>query len=136
MVRMNVEVRELSLIADERGWLAEILNSEAPITIGQIHFSVSKIGAVRGNHYHSHKTEWLFITSGTGKAFFEDNATKEKRELTASGNHPVLIKISPNTTHAIVNSGNEPMHLIAIQSEKYTSESPDTYRNLIFPIPK
>lgn len=133
---MNVEVRELSLIADERGWLAEILNSEPPVTIGVVHFSVSKKGAVRGNHFHRIKTEWLLVTSGAGTAFFEDNATKEKSELTASGIRPVLIKISPNITHAIVNSGDEPMHLIAIESEKYSSESPDTYRNPIFPVPQ
>ena len=132
----DVVVKKIEKFEDERGWLAEILNSEPPVTIGQIHFSVSKKGAVRGNHFHRIKTEWLIVTSGAGTAFFEDNATKERSELTASGIRPVLIKIGPNITHAIVNSGDEPMHLLAIESEKYSFESPDTYRNPIFPVPK
>src|SRR5665647_542031 len=78
---MNVVVKKLSLIADDRGWLAEVLKNELSEPIGQIHFSLSKQGVVRGNHYHKHRIEWLFVTSGSGKIFLEENVTGEKSEL-------------------------------------------------------
>jgi UDP-2-acetamido-2,6-beta-L-arabino-hexul-4-ose reductase len=75
---MNVEVKELPLISDDRGWLSEILKSGATEPIRQIHFSYSKQGVARGNHYHKHRIEWLFITSGVGTIFLEDIETGEK----------------------------------------------------------
>ena len=128
---MNVVVKKLSLIADDRGWLAEILKNELPEPIRQIHFSFSKQGVVRGNHYHKHRIEWLFVTSGCGQIFLEENVTGEKSMLAVSGDCPVLIKILPNVTHAIVNCGSEPMHLIVIASEIHSSKDPDTYYKLL-----
>jgi UDP-2-acetamido-2,6-beta-L-arabino-hexul-4-ose reductase len=130
---MKVEIRNLEIIADNRGWLAEILKNEFPQTIEQIHFSFSKPGTVRGNHYHKHRIEWLFVTCGTGKVFLEDNLTKERSELTVSGDCPVLIKIFPNVTHTIVNSESMPMHLLVITNEKHGSEDSDTYHKQLVP---
>ncbi len=129
---MNVEVVQLPMISDDRGWIAEILKSEPPQPIGQIHFSISKPGVARGNHYHKRRVEWLFVTSGCGTVFLEDNATGEKREVAVSGSCPVLVKIYPNVSHAIVNLGSEPMHLIVIANEQYTEECPDTYRKQLY----
>jgi dTDP-4-dehydrorhamnose 3,5-epimerase-like enzyme len=76
---LRVVIKELSLFRDERGWLAEILasddNSEK---IKQIHFALSKPGAVRGNHYHKNRTEWLCVTSGAGRILLEDSARARK----------------------------------------------------------
>lgn len=61
----------------------------------------------------------MFVTNGTGKIILEDNVTKEKSELSVSGEWPVLIKICPNVMHTIVNDGIGPMHLLILTSEKY-----------------
>jgi len=125
---MNVEVEELAIIADKRGWLTEILkNSKPPQTMEQIHLSFSRPGTIRGNHYHKNRTEWLCVINGTGRVLLEDNVTKERNELTVSGDRPALIKISPNITHAIENCGKVPMHLLVITNEKHSSEDSDTY---------
>lgn len=133
---MNIEVKKLAVIADNRGWLTEILKNEPSQTIEQIHFSLSKPGMIRGNHYHKHRTEWLLVTSGMGKVFLEDNITKEKSELTLMADCPVLIKISPNITHAIVNCGDEPMHLLAVTNQKHDSKDTDTHQKNITPLEK
>jgi len=131
---MNVEVKQLPLIADDRGWLAEILKNQCPDSIGQIHFSFSKQGVARGNHYHKHRIEWLFVTSGTGTIYLQDNATAEKKELAVSGSCPTLVKICPNVSHVIVNSGSEPMYLLVVASEKHSAEDPDTYHKQLYPV--
>jgi UDP-2-acetamido-2,6-beta-L-arabino-hexul-4-ose reductase len=130
---MNVEVKKLAVIADNRGWLTELLKNEPSQTIEQIHFSVSKPGALRGNHYHKHRSEWLAVTSGVGKVFLEDNITKEKSEMMLSADCPALIKIYPNITHAIVNCGDALMHLLVITNQKHDSKDTDTYQKNIAP---
>jgi len=124
---MNVELKELAVIADNRGWLTEILKNDPSHAIEQIHFSVSKPGAIRGNHYHKNRTEWLVVTRGIGKIFLEDNITKERSEQTLFADIPILIKISPNITHTIVNSGDVPMHLLIITNQKHDLKDTDTY---------
>lgn len=124
---MKYEIKELSMFSDKRGWLIEILNGVFPQKIEQIHFSCSKSGAVRGNHYHKHRVEWLCVTSGTGRIVLEDNFTKERKELTVSGDSPVLITIPLNVTHAIENISDTPMHLLVIADEKRGSTDSDTY---------
>ncbi len=125
---MNVDIKKLPVTADNRGYIAEVLNSGFPETVENIHFCVSKPGAIRGNHYHKRKIEWMLVTCGTGKITLEDNTTKEKEEHTVSGEHPVLIKINPNITHAIVNCGTEPMHLFVMTNQKYNPQDTDTFR--------
>ena len=124
---MQLEIKELAMFSDKRGWLTEILNDKPDQTIENIHYSYSKPGAVRGNHYHKHSTEWLCVTCGSGRIVLEDNATKEKKELVVSGDSPVLVKIPPKITHSIENCASVPMHLLMIMNEKHSSTYTDTY---------
>jgi UDP-2-acetamido-2,6-beta-L-arabino-hexul-4-ose reductase len=100
---MRNNLTKLPLFVDERGWLTEVMKSTSTQPIEQIHFSVSKPGAVRGNHYHKQRVERLLLTSGTGKLVLEDNETKERSEATLSGESPVLVEIPPNVSHKIEN---------------------------------
>jgi dTDP-4-dehydrorhamnose 3,5-epimerase-like enzyme len=124
---VKYEIKELSTFSDKRGWIIEILNGVSLQRIEQLHYSCSNSGAVRGNHYHKRRVEWLCVTSGTGRIVLEDNFTKERKELTVSSDSPVLVKIPPNITHAIVNLADAPMHLLVIADEKRSSTDSDTY---------
>jgi UDP-2-acetamido-2,6-beta-L-arabino-hexul-4-ose reductase len=124
---MKKDVKKLELIADSRGWLTEVLKSGSETGIEQVHFSVTKPGAVRGKHYHKNRIEWMFVTNGTGKVTLEDNVTKEISELDVTGDCPVLIKICPNVTHTILNNGNLPMHLLVLTSAKHEQPDSDTF---------
>ena len=113
-------------MTDNRGWLTEVLRSDSVI-IEQVHFSVSNPGAVRGNHYHKSRIEWMFVTNGIGKITLEDIFTEEKSEFVVSGDDPVLIKIFPNVKHMIVNDGSATMHLLILTSEKHGQPDADTF---------
>lgn len=115
------------MFSDKRGWLVEILNGVSPQKIEQIHYSCSNSGAVRGNHYHKHRVEWLCVIRGNGRIVLEDNFTKERKEFTVSSDSPVLVEIPPNVTHAIENIADAPMHLLVIADEKRSSTDSDTY---------
>ena len=128
---MKVEIKELSIHHDERGWLTEILASDDDSErIKQIHFALSKPGAVRGNHYHENRTELLCVTSGTGRILLEDTITHERKELMVTGDFPVLVKIFPGTIHAIENVADVPMHLLVLVDEKTERDNPDAQRLL------
>jgi UDP-2-acetamido-2,6-beta-L-arabino-hexul-4-ose reductase len=129
---VKVEVKELSLIFDERGWLTEILSAnDDSERIKQIHFAVSKPGAVRGNHYHKSRTEWLCVTCGTGRILLEDAAANEREEVIVTGESPFLVKISPGVVHAIENCADVPMHLLVLVDEKPDPANSDTYKRVL-----
>jgi UDP-2-acetamido-2,6-beta-L-arabino-hexul-4-ose reductase len=131
---LRVVIRELSLFRDERGWLAEILTSaDNSEKIKQIHFALSKPGAVRGNHYHKNRTEWLCVTSGTGRILLEDSCTHERKELIVTGDSPVLVKIFPGVIHAIENCADVPMHLLVLADRKPNTNNPDIYARKLLP---
>jgi UDP-2-acetamido-2,6-beta-L-arabino-hexul-4-ose reductase len=111
------------------------LNDKDGKKIRNIHYSYSKPGAIRGNHYHKHKIEWLCVTFGTGRIVLEDNVTKERKEFEMNGDSPVLVKIPSNVAHAIENCDpNIPMHLLVMINEEFSSTDSDTYpRQVIFP---
>jgi UDP-2-acetamido-2,6-beta-L-arabino-hexul-4-ose reductase len=131
---LRVEIKDLSLLRDKRGWLTEIIAIDGDSEkIAQIHFAVSNPGAVRGNHYHKSRTEWLCVTSGTGRIMLEDSSTNERKELIVTGDSPVLVKISPGIVHAIENCSDMFMHLLVVVDEKPDSANSDTFKKILMP---
>jgi len=129
---LSIQTKKLPKVSDNRGWLTEILSSEAGQKIVNIHYSYSKPGAIRGNHYHKNKTELLCVTFGKGRLVLEENVTKERKELSLNGELPVLVEIPPEVAHAIENNDpNIPMHLLVIQKGESASTDSDTYRRQI-----
>lgn len=129
---MNYELTELITHFDDRGCLAEILrDDEIKEDIKQIYFSISKKGAIRGNHYHEQKIEWFSVLKGEGTLVLEDNYTKKREVLTLRGDKPKIVKIPPQTSHAIQNLSDEKMFLLVVVNEVYDPENEDTYFNKI-----
>jgi len=129
---MNVNSEKLKKHEDARGYLVEIIRKdEIAEDIGQIHFSVSKPGAVRGNHYHNRKVEWFCVVKGKALLVLEDINSGEKHELVLSGADPQLVKVFPGVVHAIRNAGNNVMYLIVANNEVFNPADPDTYPRVI-----
>ncbi len=108
-----IQIKEIEFGQDDRGW------SLKPITdkdmkngiISDVHIVSVKPGAIRGNHYHAHKTEYILVIGSTCRVVAIDNNTKKKEEKTIENNSKILLVISPNVTHAIENIGNEVSYL-------------------------
>lgn len=109
-----IQIKEIEFDQDDRGW------SLKPITdndmkngiISDVHIVSMKPGAIRGNHYHAHKTEYILVIGSACRVVAIDNNTKKKEEKTIENNSKILLVISPNVTHTVENIGNEVSYLL------------------------
>lgn len=123
-------MRELKKHEDNRGILFEILRrDETADEIKHIYFSVSKSGAVRGDHHHKRKVEWFCVVKGRAKLIVEDINTNEKKEVILDSEKPTIVKIPPYVKHQIKNIGRGRMYLIAVTNEVFDPDDPDTYKS-------
>lgn len=123
---IKYKIKNLKVHSDNRGWLVELLKSnELEKPIKQLHISSIKKGRIRGNHYHSKQTEWLFLVSGLARLVLEDIKTKKRLLINLSESNPQVITIFPNISHAIKNIGKRTAYLVSAQSEIYNRKKPD-----------
>ncbi len=128
-----IQIKEIEFDQDDRGW------SLKPITdndmkngiISDVHIVSMKPGAIRGNHYHVHKTEYILVIGSTCRVVAIDNNTKKKEEKTIENNSKILLVISPNVTHAIENIGNEVSYLLCYSKVTEGLKSQDVVNNKI-----
>jgi len=111
---------------DERGNLIEIFKFPKP-GIGQIFFSTSKPGVIRGNHYHARHLEKFCVIEGQGKIKLRNRETGEIKEYNVSGDNPEVVEMFMNWTHNIQNIGEGEMKLVAWSSEVFNPNDPDTF---------
>ncbi len=84
-------------------------------------------GHVRGNHYHSVKTEYYALLEGRVLLAVEDIATGEHRdiEVEAGDGKAVRIRVGPEVAHAIKNISERAVILCAYTNVEYNSKNPD-----------
>jgi UDP-2-acetamido-2,6-beta-L-arabino-hexul-4-ose reductase len=111
---------------DGRGNLIEIFKFSEP-QIGQIFFSTSKPGVIRGNHYHARHLEKFCVIEGLGKIKLRNRETGETKEYNVSGDNPEIVDMFITWTHNIKNIGEGEMKLIAWSSEVFNPNDPDTF---------
>jgi dTDP-4-dehydrorhamnose 3,5-epimerase-like enzyme len=129
----NVEIIDMTLREDDRGWVAWPIEEIALLQqrISHVHVPCLAPSAVRGNHYHCSSIEFALVLNGPCRAVFEDNATSEREERLIEGNKPVLFKIAPDTTHAFRNEGNTSVFLICYEQRLGEQDAPDSFRRQI-----
>jgi|SRR3989344_2003175 len=116
--------QKLEIKTDERGSLIEIFKIPA---IGQVFYSTSKPGIVRGNHYHTRKKEFFCVIEGEAKIRLRNRATGEMEEYMVTGTKPETVEMKINWTHNIQNIGGTEMKLLVWVNEVFNPEDPDTF---------
>lgn len=131
----GVEVKQLKVIKDERGWLMEILRSDEKIfeKFGQVYLSVCKPGYVKAWHYHKAQIDLFTIVKGNAKVVLYDmrehSPTKgEIQEFMMGESNPILIKIPPFVVHGFTTIENETCFLINCPTKPYNPDKPDEFR--------
>jgi UDP-2-acetamido-2,6-beta-L-arabino-hexul-4-ose reductase len=112
------------LHSDARGQLFEILRLAGG---GQIFFSTTKPGVIRGNHFHSRKVEWFCVVRGEAVIRLRRVGDNNVREFRVSGNSPQFISIPPLHTHQIENVGQEDLLTMFWCNEIFQASDPDTF---------
>ncbi len=131
----GVNVKPLKIIADERGYLMEMLRSDDPFfqRFGQSYVSVAYPGVVKGWHFHKVQTDHFVIVKGMMKVVLydqrEDSPTKGLiNEFFMGEKNPILVTIPPGVVHGMKGIGTEPAMLVNVPTELYKYDKPDEYR--------
>ncbi|MEK6715240.1 MAG: dTDP-4-dehydrorhamnose 3,5-epimerase family protein [Candidatus Omnitrophota bacterium] len=131
----GVKVKNLKVIADERGKLMEILRSDEQIFLkfGQVYMTTAKPQAVKAWHHHKKQTDSFTCVYGKIKLVLYDarhssKTYKEINEFILSLEEPKLVQIPPEVLHGFKAQGDVEAIVINTPTFPYNKESPDEYR--------
>ena len=131
----GVEIKKLKLIADNRGFLMEMLRCDDPIfeKFGQVYLSVCNPNIVKGWHYHKKQVDHFVIVKGNAKVVLydtrQDSRTKgEIQEVFMGENNPILLKIPTFVLHGMTPADNNPIYLVNCPTLPYDYKNPDEFR--------
>jgi len=131
----GVVVRELKPLADERGWLVELLRSDWDVfeKFGQVYLTTVYPGVVKAWHYHKKQTDHMACVKGMLKlALFDSRKSsstfRQIQEVFAGERKPLLVKIPPLVYHGFKAIGAETAYVINVPTETYNHEQPDEFR--------
>jgi UDP-2-acetamido-2,6-beta-L-arabino-hexul-4-ose reductase len=114
----------LKLNSDNRGTFSEIIKTRNG---GQVSFSTTLPGAVRGNHFHTRKSERFTVIKGSAIVEIRRIGSPEKLVFKLDGNSPSFVDMPVWFTHNISNTGKDELITIFWISEHYDPEDPDTF---------
>jgi len=145
----GVELKNLNVFLDDRGYLYEMMRSTDKIfdnsKIKQTTFSHLFPGAVKAFHYHKEQTDWVVCVEGNVKLMLADfrpflkkginsiegMEEKLKKEIIPHAFYlgerkPVLIKIPKGVWHGYTAVGGKPASIIYFTDQEYNLN--DEYR--------
>lgn len=128
---MKVQITEAIRGADERGFSAAPVGDEELKSVYNLHIVSLKPGAVRGNHYHEHQTEWICVLGGPCKFVAVDRESGERMELVFDGESCPQIVVGPGVSHAAKNTGEEAIYLLCYADQPLDRENPDVVRSVV-----
>lgn len=131
----GVQLRDLTVHPDNRGWLVELLRSDSPgfSTFGQLYMVTNfQRGIVRAFHKHLRQDEFFFVSSGTIQFVCVD----ERPESSTFGALDVMVMSSERPQALYVPRGvqhgsmalTDGAQITAITSESYDPQAPDEVR--------
>jgi len=110
---------------DQRGWVANPFSIPGfPQQFGHLHTVSMNPGTKRGNHRHKTCREWFFVFGGAYSVRWKnDKGIQEKR---FSDQQMRVVEVPPGVEHAIINTADHTIYLIAFQEGSREKISKDT----------
>lgn len=131
----GVETKSLSPIADERGYLMEILRNDDDIfeKFGQAYITAVYPGVVKGWHYHKKQVDHFCVVKGMVKVVLYDGrkgspTEGQVDEYFLGEKNPMVLKIPNLVLHGMKGVGTETGILLNLPTEHYVYADPDEYR--------
>ena len=117
--------------SDHRGWGVNPIDAAglAGKPVYHFHTVSMKPGAVRGNHYHTDATEWLFVCGGPAKVVWRSDQTGPCHEVLVKKEEPALFEIPPHIEHAVMNTSQVEIFLLSFSNapDRDTTQSPSLF---------
>lgn len=100
----GVSIENLSRIPDSRGFFSEVARSSSfETTFVQMNHSHSRVGVLRGLHYHRKQADLWYVMNGEAQIVLADLRDRHVRPavqtFTSSGDDPCTIYIPPGVAH-------------------------------------
>ena len=131
----GVELKPLKSIADERGYLMEILRNDDAIfeKFGQAYITAVYPGVVKGWHFHKKQVDHFCVVKGMVKVvLYDDREGSSTRgqvdEYFLGEKNTTLLKIPNLVLHGMKGVGTETGILLNLPTEHYDHANPDEYR--------
>ena len=128
-------VRRRKVLVDERGRLGEIFRADDALfeKFGQVYFTTTYPGVVKGWHYHKKQVDNIYVIKGTVKIALYDgrdgSATKgEVNEVYLSEHCPGVVHVPCGVYHGWMCTGQAEAYIVNVVSEMYDYNEPDEYR--------
>ena len=124
-----VKVRDLTVHADDRGNLFEMLRRDDKefTKFGQVYLVEDRTAfTIRAFHRHFKLWDWFCVTHGAAKfVFFDDK--KKPEIIVVDSRQPKLISVPPKIWHGWMSLASD-TQLVSIASEVYNKKKPDEER--------
>ncbi len=131
----GVIIQPLTVRADDRGWLMEVLRDDDALfeVFGQAYVTTCYPGLVKGWHAHALQADNLCCVAGTMKlGLYDDREGSPTRGETLSVVlglvHPALVHIPPGVWHGFTPVGGAAATMLNLPSRHYDREHPDELR--------
>lgn len=109
---------------DTRGSFVEIIRLGIG---GQVSFSTTAPGVVRGNHFHTRKIERFAVIKGKALVQLRKIGTNEILDFYLDGNTPAYVDMPIWYAHSIKNIGTDTLYTNFWINEPYDPQNTDTY---------
>jgi dTDP-4-dehydrorhamnose 3,5-epimerase len=131
----GVKIKKLTVRADERGRLMEILRSDDELftKFGQVYVTTAYPGVVKAWHYHKGQTDNVAVVKGMMKIVLydprDDSPTKgQVNEFFLGEHNPALVQIPNLVYHGFKCIGEEEAIAVNCPTEVFNYADPDEYR--------
>jgi dTDP-4-dehydrorhamnose 3,5-epimerase len=131
----GVVTKQLKQLADERGWLTEVIRSdwEHFVKFGQVYITAAYPQIVKAWHLHRKQTDNIACIKGMVKLVLYDDREKSKtkgevNEFVIGDKNLLLVQIPPEVWHGFKAIGEEYALVLNAPTEAYNYEKPDEYR--------
>ena len=122
----GVEIREISIYEDERGWLGEIIrDDESDHRPVMSYLSLTKPGLTRGPHEHLEQTDY-FCFMGRFRLYLWDNrkssSTYGEEKVVDTSSVPTIAVVPPGVVHAYRNMDSRDALVFNLPDRLYCGE--------------
>jgi dTDP-4-dehydrorhamnose 3,5-epimerase len=120
-------IEALTVHRDARGTLYEALRftSQDIPQGGQIYVYTVAPGERRGDHFHSHKSEWFACVAGRVRLMMKTEQGEQVDQI-LDADAPKMVFAGPGTSHAVLNDTAEVAVIMAYASKEFDPADPDT----------
>jgi UDP-2-acetamido-2,6-beta-L-arabino-hexul-4-ose reductase len=126
----QVDIESIVLHKDQRGVVFEPLVQDDLSVYRNLHVVISQPGAIRGNHFHPLGKELVAVEGPALVRYEQDN---QFMDVNVPSNAVWKFTFPPGTAHAIKNTGENNIILIALNTLPHNQKKPDCRTRVLIP---